>query len=141
RTEVVVDGATHHLEAAGEPEWQEFAGAEPEGRSLELRFQPPPDLVAGADAGGATLLIRQRDVKLRWEVRLNDRVVGQLLPMEAELVHALAVPAGALREGENTLTIGPPPAADDVVIERIALDPRPVREALGRATLDVAVTD
>ena len=80
-------------------------------------------------------------MKLGWDVRLNDRRIGRLHPMEAALVHALAVPPGTLRDGENRLTIGPPPEADDVIIEGIALDPRPVREALGRAKLEVRVTE
>ena len=126
--QVVIDAHRHHLGTAGRPEWREFAGAEPEGRGLELRFE------GRANPAEATLLIRQRDVKLGWDVRINDRRIGQLHPMEAALVHALAVPAGTLRDGGNRLTIGPPPEADDVIIEGVALDPRPVREALGRAS-------
>ena len=135
RSQVVIDAHRHHLGTAGRPEWQEFAGSEPEGRGLELRFE------GRANPAEATLLIRQRDVKLDWDVRLNDRRIGRLHPMEAALVHALAVPAGTLRDGENRLTIGPPPEADDVIIEGVALDPRPVREALGRAKLEVRVTE
>ena len=133
--QVVIDAHRHHLGTAGRPEWREFAGADPEGRGLELRFE------GRANPAEATLLIRQRDVKLGWDVRLNDRRIGQLHPMEAALVHALAVPAGTLRDGGNRLTIGPPPGADDVIIEGVALDPRPVREALGRATLEVRVAE
>ena len=89
----------------------------------------------------ASLLIRQRDVKLGWDVRLNDRRIGRLHLMEAKLVHAMAVPDGTLRDGNNRLTIGPPPEPDDVIIEGIALDLRPVREALGRSKLEVHVTE
>ena len=135
RSQVVIDAHRHHLGTAGRPEWQEFAGSEPEGRGLELRFE------GRANPAEATLLIRQRDVKLEWDVRLNDRRIGRLHPMEAALVYALAVPAGTLRDGRNRLTIGPPPEPDDVIIEGVALDPRPVREALGRAQLEVRVTE
>jgi hypothetical protein len=135
RAQVVIDAHRHHLGTTGRPEWQEFAGSTPEGRSLELRFE------GRANPAEATLLIRQRDVKLGWDVRLNDRRIGQLHPMEAALVHALAVPAGTLRDGGNRLTIGPPPEADDVIIEGVTVDPRPVREALGRAKLEVHVTE
>jgi hypothetical protein len=133
--QVVIDAGRHHLGIAGQPEWDEFARDVPEGRSREWRF------VGRVNAREATLLIRQRDVKLDWPVRLNGRAAGRLHPMEAGLVHAIPLPPGTLREGENTLTIGPAPQADDVVIERVVLDPRPVREALDRATLDVTVTD
>ena len=98
--QVVIDADRHHLGTAGRPEWREFAGADPEGRGLELRFE------GRANPAEATLLIRQRDVKLGWDVRINDRRIGQLHPMEAALVHALAVPAGTLRDGGNRLTIG-----------------------------------
>ena len=135
RSQGVVDAGRHHLGTAGRPEWQEFAGADPEGRALELHFD------GRANAGEATLLIRQRDVKLDRDVRLNGRVIGRLLPMEAAVVHAMAVPAGALRDGANSLTIGPSPDADDVIIEGVALDPRPVRQALGRSWLEVRVAD
>jgi hypothetical protein len=44
--QVVVDGAVHHLGTAGEPEWQEFARDDPEGRSLTVRFRAV-DLATG----------------------------------------------------------------------------------------------
>ena len=53
-SQVVVDSGRHHLGTAGRPEWQEFAGVKPEGRSLELRFD------MRARGNEATLLIRQR---------------------------------------------------------------------------------
>jgi hypothetical protein len=133
--QTTLDAGRHHLGVAGAPEWQEFADEAPEGPSLTVAFP------AVANAGEATLLIRQRDVKLDWPVRLNGRVIGRLLAMEAPLVHALPVPPGALRDGRNTLVIGPSPLADDIVIECLSLDPRPLRQALGGATLDVAVTE
>jgi hypothetical protein len=135
RAQPVIDAGRHHLGTAGLPEWSEFAGSEPEGRGLELTFP------GRANPAESTLLIRQRDVKLGWDVRLNGRLLGRLHAMEAALVHALAVPAGALRDGENRLTIGPPPGADDVIIEGVSLDPRPVREALNRAALEVRVAE
>jgi hypothetical protein len=135
RSQVVIDARRHHLGTAGRPEWQEFAGSEPEGRGLELRFE------GRANPVEATLLIRQRDVKLGWEVRVNDRPVGHLHPMEAALVSALAVPAGTLRNGDNRVSIGPPAQPDDVIIEGVKLGPRPVRETLEGASLEVRVIE
>lgn len=132
---VDLDAQRHHLGVAGRPEWDEFAGERPEGRSLELRFE------AEANRAEATLLIRQRDVKLDWDVRINNKPIGRLLPTEAAAVHALAIPRGTLRTGTNTLVIGPSAQADDIVIDQVRLDPRPLREALGGSTLEVAVTD
>jgi hypothetical protein len=135
RAESVIDAHRHHLGTAGRPEWREFAGSEPEGRGLELRFE------GRANPTETTLLIRQRDVKLGWDIRINDRRIGQLQLMEVGLVQALAVPTGILRDGENRLAIGPPLEPDDVVIEGISLDPRPLREALGGAKLEVRVNE
>ncbi len=133
--QAVLDSGRHHLGTAGEPEWDEFAEDAPEGRELVVRFS------GKANAGEATLFIRQRDVKLDWPVTLNDRPIGRLHTMEGSLVHTLAVPAGALRDGPNTLRIGPPPGLDDVVIEEIRLDPRAPSDAIGRTTLEVRATD
>jgi len=132
---VVLDAKRHHLGIAGRSEWDEFAGDEPEGPALKLSFE------GRSNPREATLLIRQHNVKLDWPVRLNGRPIGHLLPMEAALWHALPVPPGTLRDGANTLLIESPGQIDDVVIDQVALDARPVREALGRATLDVSVTD
>jgi len=130
-----IDGRRHHLGTEGRPEWREFAGSHPEGRRLELRFE------ARANPTEVTLLIRQQGVKLGWEVRLNDRRLGELQPVEAALVRALDVPPGTLRDGENRLMIGPPNGEDDVILDGIALDPRPVRQALGGSKLEVRVTE
>ncbi len=134
--QVVIDGQRHHLGAPGRPEWDEFAEDEPEGRALELRFDGVHNDVE------STLLIRQGDVKLDWDVRLNGRSLGRLLTMEQALVHTLPVPARTLRDGPNSLTIAPASKADDdIVVDELILDPRPRREALGRSAIDVRVTD
>ncbi len=96
---------------------------------------------ATASPREATLFVRQRDVKLVWDVRLNGRSIGRLIPSDADLVHALAVPPGTLHEGEDVLEIGPPPGVDDIVVGEVVLDPRPRDEAIGGATLVVRVTD
>src|SRR5262249_23751993 len=95
----VLDARSHHLGTPGKPEWDEFVGSPAEGRSLEIRFP------GRSNPGESTLAIRQRGVKLSWAVRLNGREIGRLFVMEEPLVLALPVPAGALHEGENVLTI------------------------------------
>jgi hypothetical protein len=132
---VVIDGGMHHLGTAGAPEWDEFASDPPEGRGLALRFQ------GSARSAGSTLLIRQRDVKLDWPVRLNGRTIGRLFLMEVDLVQSLAVPADTMKDGENLLEIGPPSGVDDVVVGEVVLDSRPPGQAIGGATLDVRVID
>ncbi|HEV3121880.1 MAG TPA: hypothetical protein VGY53_08265, partial [Isosphaeraceae bacterium] len=132
---IVVSDKTHHLGVAGKPEWEEFAAHPPEGTRLELRFN------AKAREHEATLLLRQRDVKLDWEVRLNGRTLGRLPVHDSPLWHAIAVPAGLVAEGPNSLAINPGSGSDDIEVGPIRLELRPLAEALNRASLDVRVRD
>jgi hypothetical protein len=131
----VLDSRRHHLGTPGKAEWEEFRGWPAEGRSLTVPFtaQPP--------AGEATLVIRQRGVKLAWRVRLNGRDLGALMVMEEGLVRTLAVPPGTVRAGANTLEIAAASGNDDIVINEVALDPRPLAQVLAEARLDVQVRD
>jgi hypothetical protein len=133
----VLDGARHHLGVAGLPEWTEFATSTPHGRQLELVFSAQPN------AGEFTLFLWQREVKTTWNVLLNGRKLGSLEPLAQPLVLALSIPAGALKAGENRLAIlrPPSPLLDDIVVGNLTLDPRPRRDALAAAALDVAVTE
>jgi hypothetical protein len=123
------------LGVAGAPEWQTFANDPPQANRFELRFRAEPN------ATEATLFIRQDDVKQVWPVELNGKRIGQLFTMEADLVHTLAVPAGALRPGENVLTFVPPLDRDDIILHEITLDRRATESAIGEATLSVKVLD
>jgi hypothetical protein len=131
----LLDATRYHLGTEGFPEWQEFAGKKPHGRRLEIHFE------AQRNEAEQTLLIRQRDVKQGWQVQLNGRRLGNLVTQETPLVHALAVPPGALRDGTNTLAILPPTAVDDIVVGEVRLVATSLKEALAQATLAVRVTD
>jgi hypothetical protein len=61
--------------------------------------------------------------------------------MEADLVHAINIPVGGLREGTNLLSIVPPKEKDDIVLHEIRIDPRPLAEAVHEATLVINVSD
>lgn len=127
----VIDRKSYYLTTLAEPEWQEFIGKKPYGSELNLR----------PNAGEFTLFIRQRDVKFKWDVELNGCRIGTLFRMEQDLVHTLAVPAGTLRNGENTLSIHPPQEGEEIVVGEIQLDQRPPMDAVNRASLEVSVTD
>ncbi len=131
----VLDATRYHLGTEGFPEWQEFVGKKPHGRMLEIRFE------AQRNATEQTLLIRQRDVKQGWQVQLNGRRLGSLVAQEPALVHALALPPGALRDGTNTLAILPPTAVDDIVVGEFRLVPTPLKDTLSQAALNFHVTD
>jgi hypothetical protein len=133
----MLDAQRYHLGVAGLAEWAEFERSTPHGPQLDLTFP------AHANTIEHTLFIRQRDVKAVWNVMLNGRKLGALETLTQPLVLALPVSAGALRDGENRLTIVRAPArgVDDIVVGEIALVPRPRDEAVGAATLDLTVTD
>ncbi len=131
--QVVLDRWVHYLGKAGASEWQ--TDLSPEGESRTIRFP------ARANPREATLRLRQRDVKLDWPVTLNGRAIGRLVANEADLTHALRVPSGTLKHGENVLTIGPSHGSDDIMLAEITLDERPFEEALRGAALDIRVTD
>jgi len=129
-----LDRATYHLRSGTEPEWQEFAGKVPHGRRLDLRF------AATTNTTEATLLIRQSDVKLEWNVKLNGHRLGKLFLMEAPLVCAVPIPPGALQNGTNMLSIIPPTENDDILVGDFKLDSRSLGEAC-ESTIEVQVTD
>ena len=130
-----VNRKSYYLTTLPEPEWQEFVGKRPHGSTLNLRFKAQPN------PGEATLFIRQQDVKFEWRVELNGRQIGTLFRMEQNLVHTLPLPAGALHDGENALSIHPPQEGDDIVVGEIQLDQRPPKEALNQASLEISVVD
>ena len=130
-----IDERLHYLGTPGDPEWKEFEGKTPEGRKLDVQFN------ARANTNESTLFIRQRDVKLDWSVELNGRKIGKLFLSEQDLVQALALPTGGLRDGANTLSIIPPKERDDIEVGQFVLDQRPPREALNESTLNIRVVD
>jgi hypothetical protein len=133
----VLDAEVRHVRSGAEREWEEFP-ERAERDQLVVRFDAVPN------AREQTLRLRQRDVKQDWRVRLNGRVLGALTQDEAEIVGYWAVPAGALREGENELRVareGAASPADDVMLGDVELFDRPREEVLSSATLDVEVVD
>ena len=124
-----------HLRSGSVPEWEEFATRTPDGRRLDLRF------TAQANTSEATLFIRQDDVRQDWFVELNGKRLGKLFLMEADLVHTLAVPAHALKAGENVLSVIPPRDNDDIVLRDITIVPRPMMDVLHEAALTIRVGD
>lgn len=113
---VVLDASMHLLGRDGPREWKELDGQTPEGPALTVRFQSP------VARGPAVLLIRQREVKLDWPITLNGRSIGRLSTDEADLVHTVSLPEGAVHPGENLLRIGPAAGSDDVRVGEVTLE-------------------
>lgn len=131
--EVALQAKRLHLGKPGQYEWAVFKDRPVDAERLELRFD------AKANAVENTLRIWQRDVKLRWTVLLNGRKLGTLTTAETAQECVMAVPAGALRDGENILVIEAPASLDDIEIGPVVLTGRPVVEAIGGARLEVTV--
>jgi len=131
----VLHARTVHLRSGDQPEWEQFATRTPDGPRLDLTFNAPRNDTE------ATLFIRQDEVRQDWNVELNGKRIGRLFTMEADLVHTIGVPAGALKEGENKLSIVPPKANDDILIHEVVLELKPSREATAEGTLAVRVTE
>jgi hypothetical protein len=130
-----LDAQRYHLGTTGLPEWTEFANSTPHGRQLDITFQ------ARANRLENTLFIRQRNVKGAWNVMLNGQRIGGFEMLSQPLIRAIAIPAGALRDGANQLAIVPPAILDDIVAGEILFDPRPLADVLGEATVEIEVTE
>lgn len=133
--DVVVEAKRLHLGRAGQFEWDSFKDRAVDAERFERRFE------SKANATEHTLRIWQRDVKQTWPVLLNGRKLGSLVNAETAMESVLAIPAGALREGENVLTIEAPSSLDDIEVGPVFIAARTVQEALSGATIDVTVTD
>lgn len=132
---IILNTRSIHLGIAGKPEWQEFVGRVPDANRWETRF------IAASNATEATLFIRQDGVRQDWTVQLNGKSLGKLFLMEADLVHTLPIPVGALRSGTNALAIVPPREPDDIFLHEIHIDARPRDECLSASRLTVQVRD
>lgn len=133
--ERVLDARMHHLRAGAQREWAEFP-VQAEGSRLEVAFTAHPNEEV------LTLRLRQEDVKESWLVHLNGRDLGRLHQDENGMTVYWPVPAGALIEGQNRLTIeAEREAPDDIYVGAIALHAAPPEEILAEARVDVTVTD
>lgn len=130
------DFKTYHLGNAGQPEWLDLDKTPVDGRDLNHPFT-----LEETPNGEATLLLWQNNVKHAWAVSVNGRKLGQLALFENPVVTPFAVPSGLMKKGENTLTVAAPKENDEILVGLLKVDPRPLRDVLGEATLSVEVTE
>lgn len=133
--DLTVEAKRLHLGKTGQFEWEAFKDRAVDAERLERRFE------AKANAMEQTLRLWQRDVKLTWPVLLNGRKLGTLVTAETAMESLLTIPAGALRDGENVLTIEAPPSLDDIEVGPVFIAAKPVTEVVSGAQVEVSVTD
>ncbi len=116
-------------------EWSDFP-EQAEGSRLQLKFSAEPN------SSPWTLRLRQRDVRQRWRLRLNEQDLGPLPADENPLTAFWELPAGALRAGENTLEAFASEApSDDVFLGDVRLIDQPRSEVLHASALSVEIVD
>lgn len=133
---LVITPKMFHLRISGEREWSTFPET-PQADELSLSFQ------AKSNSTESTLLLRQADVKLSWNVELNKKVLGKLSRDGNDLQFWFSVPPGALKDGENQLRIFQvgKPTPDDIRVGEISLFPEPVQQALAESLLSIEIAD
>ena len=130
-----MDFKVFHLGNPEKAEWLEFAKEPAHGRDLALPFP------AEVNETESTLLVWQDNVRLSWAVGLNGRKLGSLALYDFPVLTAFALPAGALKKGENTLTITGPKEDDSILVGMVKIDPRPMSQVLGESTLEIDVVE
>jgi hypothetical protein len=102
------------------------------------------ELIIDFDAPGGpwqALGIRQLDVKQDWEVLINSQRVGQLINDEKDITNLLAIPAGLIVAGKNTIQIHSTSSSpDDIMAGDIVMFEKSVQELLS-ASIEVSVLD
>ncbi len=125
----------YHLGTEGFPEWDEFKDKKPHGRRVDVKFK------AAKNKLPQMILLRQRQVKVRWPVLLNQKRIGYLAAEDPALWHSVKVPAGAFLEGENTLSIVSPKTIDDIEVGDFQLARLSNLDQVLSAGLEVTVSD
>ena len=133
--DVTVEARRLHLGKPGQFEWEMFKDYAVDAERWERRFE------SKTNATEQALRIWQRDVKLTWPVLLNGRKLGTLVTAETAMESLLTIPAGALRDGENVLTVEAPPGLDDIELGPVFIAAKPMAEVMGGAQVDVTVID
>jgi hypothetical protein len=130
----VLEPRLRYLRMEGPREWSEFPES-PEADRLEASFTSSPN------DREWTLQVRQQDVKQGWSLHLNNQKLGALPVDENDMVVYLAVPPGAVREGENRLRIEQTgrKVRRRTAWGKIVLHPRPRAEVLNEATVEIEV--
>lgn len=134
---IEVDTEIHHLRSLADREWDSFP-AEAEGSSLSYTVRLPEP------QRDWTLLVRQSDVKQRWKLTCNDKLLGELVQDENDLVAAFEIKRDFISDETIALKFEPQgthPTSDDIRLGEIRLVASSLKESLSPGTLEVKITD
>ncbi|CAN5427502.1 hypothetical protein BH23VER1_BH23VER1_25130 [soil metagenome] len=151
---LVIDPAFHHLRNAEPREWSHFP-EEADADRLRVSFE------LESPEGFQLLTLRQEETKQAWSVSVNGRQIATLPRDHNHLEHAIAIPAGLLKQAGNHLEIATKSETPDdirvgaIVLHRsaeAAADPDRAEELVRRrgfqrvlpamsARLDLSATD
>lgn len=124
----------HHLGDDDVPAWNE--ARKPEGTSLTLPFE------SRANGEEWTLEVLQRGIDDRWTLALNGQAIADLKKTHDRLESCFyPVPAGAIVNGPNTLTLRGANGTDDILVGGFRLHSRSLRRLLRLGRLEVETTD
>ncbi len=124
-----------HLGNDAVEDWGDRVSVEPDGTALDLPF------IGTASDVDRTLTLYHLDVHENWTLTLDDTVLGRLPIDQAGRTSVFMVPAGAVRDGRNTLRLTPDRVSDDIIVGEVRLLERSYRETFKLAEVIVRVTD
>lgn len=103
----LITSKMHHLRNGELREWTKFP--ETVAISLSLNFS------AHANTSEHTLEFRQNNVKQRWQILINGKLIGTLIQDEQDITTYLQISPNTLRNGDNELTV----RTDEKVVDDI----------------------
>lgn len=127
----VLDPTFHHLGDNVVKNWPE-APQNPGGFNLDIEFD------ATANQEEQLLGITHRDVDNPWILRLNGKKLGELKKGKELTLRHYPIPAGALKEGRNVLSISSK-SKDDISVGGVTLYNASLRKLLNLQPVHVSV--
>ena len=114
----ILQADMQHLRSGEDREWRTFP-EQSDSNSIRVVFHSKPQ----KSDQTLTLQFKQNDVKQRWDVKLNDQVLGQLVRHEESLFSQIEFASSKLRVGENVLSIVAQDgqSSDDIQVGEIKL--------------------
>lgn len=123
----VLDSKTHRLQNTS-------ASGKKDGR-FELKFSAQPS------KGENVLTIKHGKIGGSWALEINGKEVTRLKIGRNDSTQPYVIPAGALKQGDNTLAIMSRGGKDSIAISSITLFAAPLKDVFGLGNAMISVTD